>query len=102
MSDHVFHLFLMGAAGIYAVAALLVLGRLIAGPNSMDRLVSLESLIAMLQGMFAAYIAWSADTAWAYPMLVVALLGLISSLSVARFRTPDARSDAPDRKEAGR
>ena len=60
----------------------------------MDRLLSLESLIAMLQGMFAAYIAWSADTAWAYPMLVVALLGFISSLAVARFRTPDARGDA--------
>lgn len=102
MNPDTFHWFLIGAAGIYGVAALLVLGRMIAGPNSMDRLVSLESLIAMIQGMFAAYIAWSDDTSWAYPMLVVALLGFISSLSVARFRVADTTIDAARRGPGGR
>ncbi|WP_075693160.1 monovalent cation/H+ antiporter complex subunit F [Corynebacterium sphenisci] len=91
MSMHAYHLALALAAGIYLVAALLTLGRLLAGPNSLDRLVSLDSLIAMMQGLLAAYIAWTMDTSWAYPMLVIALLGFIGSLAVARFRVPDDR-----------
>ena len=93
------------AAGIYFIAALIALGRLLAGPNSMDRLVSLESMIAMSQGMLAVYIAWSMDTSVAYAMLVIALLGFISSLSVARFRVPDKRPKATVRassREASR
>ena len=64
-------------------------GYLIAGPNSLDRLVALESTTAMLQGMLAAFMAWSLDTSVVYPMLIIALLGFLSSLAVAKFRVPD-------------
>ena len=56
MDPQIYTTLLGVAAGIYFIAALTALGRLLAGPNSMDRLVSLESMIAMSQGMLAAYI----------------------------------------------
>lgn len=97
MDPQIYTTLLTVTAGLYFVAALTALGRLLAGPNSMDRLVSLESMIAMTQGMLAVYIAWSMDTSVAYAMLVIALLGFISSLSVARFRVPDQRQKATAR-----
>lgn len=68
---------------------MITLGHMIAGPNSLDRLVALESTTAMLQGMLAAFMAWSLDTSVVYPMLIIALLGFLSSLAVAKFRVPD-------------
>lgn len=100
MDPQIYNLLLAIAAAIYFVAVLIALGRMLAGPNSMDRLVSLESMIAMSQGMLAAYIAWTLDTSVVYAMLVIALLGFISSLSVARFRVPDKRSPAQPRPSA--
>ncbi|MFC3850497.1 monovalent cation/H+ antiporter complex subunit F [Corynebacterium hansenii] len=105
MDPQLYSTLLAVTAGLYFVASLIALGRLLAGPNSMDRLVSLESMIAMSQGMLAVYIAWSMDTSVAYAMLVIALLGFISSLSVARFRVPDKRPRATVRassREASR
>lgn len=105
MDPQIYTTLLAVTAGLYFVASLTALGRLLAGPNSMDRLVSLESMIAMSQGMLAVYIAWSMDTSVAYAMLVIALLGFISSLSVARFRVPDQRQKATVRassREASR
>lgn len=105
MDPQIYTTLLAVTAGLYFVASLIALGRLLAGPNSMDRLVSLESMIAMSQGMLAVYIAWSMDTSVAYAMLVIALLGFISSLSVARFRVPDKRPKATGRassREASR
>lgn len=88
------------AGAIFFLAALIAVGRMLAGPNSMDRLVALDSVIAMSQGMLAVYIAWSLDTSVVYAMVVIALLGFIASLSVARFRVPDKRKTAPARTSA--
>ena len=97
MSLDTYNLLLAVAGGIFFVAALLALGRMLAGPNSMDRLVSMDSVIAMSQGMLAVYIAWSMDTSVVYAMVVIALLGFIASLAVARFRVPDKRPSPPPR-----
>lgn len=99
MSDSTFTYLLAIAAGIYFIATMVALGRMLAGPNSLDRLVSLDSVVAMLQGMLAAYMAWSLDTSAVYPMLVVALLGFISSLSVAKFRVPDGKLKLEDKSD---
>lgn len=93
MNPELFNTLLSIAAAIYFVATLITLGRMIAGPNSLDRLVSLESLTAMLQGMLAAFMSWRLDTSVVYPMLVIALLGFLSSLAVAKFRVPDDRAE---------
>lgn len=100
MNDQTFTLLLAIAAVIYFVATMIALGRMLAGPNSLDRLVSLDSMIAMMQGMLAAYMAWSLETSAVYPMLIIALLGFISSLSVAKYRVPDDKPKDERTKEA--
>ena len=89
MNPEVFNTLLGVAAAGYFIAVMITLGHMIAGPNSLDRLVALESMTAMLQGMLAAFMAWSLDTSVVYPMLIIALLGFLSSLAVAKFRVPD-------------
>ena len=89
MNPEVFNILLGVAAAGYFIAVMITLGHMIAGPNSLDRLVALESMTAMLQGMLAAFMAWSLDTSVVYPMLISALLGFLSSLAVAKFRVPD-------------
>ena len=89
MNPEVFNILLGVAAAGYFIAVMITLGHMIAGPNSLDRLVALESMTARLQGMLAAFMAWSLDTSVVYPMLIIALLGFLSSLAVAKFRVPD-------------
>ncbi len=89
MNPEVFNTLLGVAAAGYFIAVMITLGHMIAGPNSLDRLVALESMTAMLQGMLAAFMAWNLDTSVVYPMLIIALLGFLSSLAVAKFRVPD-------------
>lgn len=94
MNTELFTTLLGVAAALYFIAAMITLGHMIAGPNSLDRLVSLESMTAMLQGMLAAFMAWTLDTSAVYPMLIIALLGFLSSLAVAKFRVPDDEKSA--------
>lgn len=91
MDNWVFTVLLATAGAIYFISAAISVGRMLAGPNSMDRLISLDSMIAMMQGMLAAFMVWRLDTSVVYPMLVIALLGFLSSLAVAKFRVPDEK-----------
>ncbi len=89
MNPQIFMAFIALAAAIYFIATLVALGRLLAGPGSLDRLISLDSLVNMTHGMLCAYMVWSLDTSAVYAMLVIALLGFISSLAVASYRRRD-------------
>lgn len=77
------------AAVGFAVAFLINGYRLLAGPNSLDRLLSLDATVAMIQCVLALYICWTLDTTVSNAMMVVALLGFMSSLAVTRFRKKD-------------
>lgn len=57
MNPEVFNILLGVAAAGYFIAVMITLGHMIAGPNSLDRLVALESMTAMLQGMLAAFLS---------------------------------------------
>ena len=100
MNAELFTTLLGVAAALYFIAAMITLGHMIAGPNSLDRLVSLDTMTAMLQGMLAAFMAWTLDTSAVYPMLIIALLGFLSSLAVAKFRVPDDEESAAKSKAA--
>ncbi|AKK04014.1 monovalent cation/H+ antiporter complex subunit F [Corynebacterium epidermidicanis] len=89
MNPALYELLLQVATIIFAVAFLINGYRLLAGPNSLDRLLSLDATVAMIQCALAVYICWSLDTTVAYAMLVVALLGFIGSVSVTKFRKAD-------------
>ena len=63
--------------------------RLVGGPNILDRLISLDMLVAAAQGGIAVYIAWTKDTTPAAALVALALVAFLGSVSVARFRVSD-------------
>lgn len=63
--------------------------RLVGGPNTLDRLISLDMLVAVAQGGIAVYIAWTKDTTPAAALVALALVAFLGSVSVARFRVSD-------------
>lgn len=74
---------------MFTAAFLLVGYRMLVGPNSMDRMQALDTTVAVLQCALGTYICWSLDTTVVNAMLVLALLGFISSVAVTRFRKRD-------------
>lgn len=74
---------------IFCLAFLVAGYRLLAGPNSMDRMLALDCVVAMIQCALAAYICWTIDTTVTNAMVVVAMLGFVSSIAVTRFRKKD-------------
>ncbi|MCI6206241.1 MAG: monovalent cation/H+ antiporter complex subunit F [Corynebacterium glucuronolyticum] len=84
-----YHSLLLIAAIMFAAAFLLVGYRMIVGPNSMDRMQALDTTVTVLQCALGAYICWSLDTTVVNAMVVLALLGFISSVAVTRFRKRD-------------
>jgi len=85
----IYHALLLVAAMMFAAAFLLVGYRMLVGPNSMDRMQALDTTVAVLQCALGTYICWSLDTTVVNAMLVLALLGFISSVAVTRFRKRD-------------
>ena len=66
-------------------AASLVLLRIVRGPTTLDRIVAIDVLLAVVVCAIAAEAAYTRD-ATALPILVVlSILGFIGSVSVARF-----------------
>lgn len=91
MDPELYNFFLLILGCVFATSFILTIYRVIVGPNSLDRLIGLDGVTAMLQCSLAVYICWSLDTTISNAMLVVALLGFISTISVARFRKMDKR-----------
>lgn len=90
MNPDIYNFVLLIVAIAFATSFILTAFRILAGPNSMDRMLGLDGLTAMLQCALATYICYSLDTTVSNAMIVVALLGFIATVSVARFRKKDA------------
>lgn len=90
MSIELFSQILLSAAvGMLALALALVTFRLLRGPNTLDRMVSLDTFSAVLQCGIGVYITWTVDTTPAAVMVALALVAFIGSVAVARYRVPD-------------
>lgn len=89
MDPTVYNAFLAVAGVLLALGFLLLAWRVIVGPDSLDRVLGNDAITASLQCALALYICWTLDTTVVNAMIVIALLGFISSLSVARFRKRD-------------
>lgn len=89
MNPEIYNGFLILAALLFLIAFMLTTWRILIGPDSLDRLVGMDGFIAMFQCAMAVYICWTLDTTVVNAMLVVALLGFISTVSVTRFRKRD-------------
>ena len=70
------------AAVMLSAAAAIVMFRILAGPTTLDRLVGLDTLVAVTM---CAIGVWAA-----YSLTALALISFVGSVSVARFRVPDA------------
>ncbi|WP_371747350.1 monovalent cation/H+ antiporter complex subunit F [Rhodococcus erythropolis] len=74
---------------ILLIAAVLTTFRLLDGPSSLDRLVALDTIIAVSMCGLAVWAAYSTDTTIVPAIVALALVGFIGSVSVARFRVSD-------------
>jgi multicomponent Na+:H+ antiporter subunit F len=86
------------AGALLAVAAVLTTYRVLAGPNTLDRLIGIDTLIAVAICSLAVWATWSRDTAVVPAIVALSLVGFLGSAAVARFRVPDDKQNG----EAGR
>ncbi|ORV89743.1 monovalent cation/H+ antiporter complex subunit F [Mycolicibacterium iranicum] len=78
------------AAGVMlSLAALATMLRMLLGPTTLDRLVALDTLVAVTMCAIGTWAAFSLDTTVTYSLTALALITFVGSVSVARFRVPD-------------
>ena len=101
------------AYALLAGGALLTLVRLVRGPSLLDRVVATETLLAIIAASIAVHAALSRQVSFVPVLLVVALLGFLGAVAVARyvggmlFKSSDDGSDvglpvAAERSESDR
>ncbi len=79
----------IAAAVMLVLAAGTTMFRLLAGPNTLDRLVALDTLIAVTKCGVGTWAANSLDTTVTYSLAALALISFVGSVSFARFRVRD-------------
>lgn len=89
----------VAAAVMLTVAAGITMIRLLAGPSTLDRLVALDTLIAVTMCGIGAWAAFSLDTTVTYALTALALISFVGSVSVARFRVPDVDKPAATERQ---
>ncbi|WP_040784522.1 monovalent cation/H+ antiporter complex subunit F [Nocardia pneumoniae] len=77
------------AAVLLTAAALLTTYRVVVGPSTLDRVVGVDSLMAIAASGLAVWAAYSADTAPIPAIVALALVGFLGSAAVSRFRVRD-------------
>lgn len=77
------------AAVLLTAAALLTTYRVVVGPSTLDRVVGVDSLIAIAASGLAVWAAYSADTTPIPAIVALALVGFLGSAAVSRFRVRD-------------
>ena len=91
---------------VWVIAAVMLTGaagttmfRLLAGPSTLDRLVALDTLVAVTMCAVGTWAAFSLDTTVTYGLTALALISFVGSVSVARFRVPDTDRPGAVRKQ---
>ena len=77
------------AAVMLTAAAAITMIRLLAGPSTLDRLVALDTFVAVTMCGIGTWAAYSLDTTVTYSLTALALISFVGSVSVARFRVRD-------------
>ena len=81
----------MIAAVMLVAAATLTMFRILAGPNTLDRLVALDAIVAVAMCGLGTWAAFSLDSTVVYGITALSLISFVGSVSVARFRVPDTK-----------
>ena len=84
----------IAAAVMLSLAAVATMLRMLLGPTTLDRLVALDTLVAVTMCAIGTWAAFSLDTTVTYSLTALALITFIGSVSVARFRVPDIADPA--------
>ncbi|GAB3344746.1 monovalent cation/H+ antiporter complex subunit F [Modestobacter lapidis] len=82
---------LLITAALLLVAAGLTLFRLLRGPSLYDRLVALDLLVVIIMGGILVEALQRNESANVLLLVVVALLGFLSTVSVLRFDVEERR-----------
>jgi multicomponent Na+:H+ antiporter subunit F len=86
------------AAVMLTAAAAITMFRLLAGPGTLDRLVALDTFVAVTMCAIGTWAAFSLDTTATYSLTALALISFVGSVSVARFRVRDTDRGEGDRR----
>ncbi|GFG52760.1 cation:proton antiporter [Mycolicibacterium agri] len=89
------------AAVMLTASAAIVMYRILAGPSTLDRLVALDTLVAVAMCGIGTWAAYSLDSTVTYSLTALALIGFVGSVSVARFRVPDVDTKADTTVKGG-
>ncbi|MEW5809541.1 MAG: monovalent cation/H+ antiporter complex subunit F [Actinomycetota bacterium] len=84
----------IAAGAMLSAAALATMVRMLMGPTTLDRLVALDTLVAVAMCAIGTWAAFSLDTTVTYSLTALALITFVGSVSVARFRVPDVADPA--------
>ena len=84
----------IAAGSMLSLAALITMFRMVLGPTTLDRLVALDTLVAVTMCAIGTWAAFSLDTTVTYSLTALALITFVGSVSVARFRVPDVADPA--------
>jgi multicomponent Na+:H+ antiporter subunit F len=77
-------------SGLMLIAAAAVtMIRLLKGPSTLDRLVAVDTMVAVTMCGVGTWAAFSLDTTVTYSLAALSLISFVGSVSVARFRVPD-------------
>jgi multicomponent Na+:H+ antiporter subunit F len=83
----------MIAAVMLVAAAALTTFRILAGPNTLDRLIGLDTIVAVAMCGLGTWAAFSLDATVVYGITALSLISFVGSVSVTRFRVPDKKPE---------
>jgi multicomponent Na+:H+ antiporter subunit F len=83
----------MIAAVMLVAAAALTTFRILTGPNTLDRLIGLDTIVAVAMCGLGTWAAFSLDSTVVYGITALSLISFIGSVSVTRFRVPDKKPE---------
>ncbi|MYR07098.1 cation:proton antiporter [Gordonia sp. SID5947] len=71
------------------IAAALTTIRVLRGPTTLDRLVALDTVIALCMCGLGAWAAYSRDSTVVPAIVALSLVSFVGSVAIARFRVRD-------------
>jgi multicomponent Na+:H+ antiporter subunit F len=79
------------ATVMLTASAAILMYRILAGPSTLDRIVALDTLVAVAMCSIGTWAAYSLDSTVTYSLTALALISFVGSVSIARFRVPDKK-----------
>ena len=76
---------LIFAVSCYAIALALDLWRIAIGPDSADRILSLDTMVINVIALLVLYGVWRGTAIYFEPAMLIAMVGFVSTVAYCRF-----------------